>query len=291
MEEERDHRAHALHARRELRFFDRVGEAGLEPRFFFGKLAQQLNLQLAGAPFLELLDIVRQMRRSATERRANRRPLGRAVQREQEQEVIARFATVLEETCRGPVVLVFDTVEDAALRHNVEVLAVVKAIDAVRRRQSGERAADHIQLIAEELQDHVDPALRRANLLVSGVSLAGSRGRLLRIGGCRIRINGETRPCRHMEESHPGLQRALASLPEKERLAIVLRDIEGLAPATVAVLEDAGYRTLDDILGRLASEHPRLARRIADEQGEVRRYVNVFVDGVECRKVAGRLYP
>ena len=65
--------------------------------------------------------------------------------------------------------------------------------------------------VTGELRDHVDPASRRANLLVSGVSLAGSRGRVLRIGGCRLRINGETRPCHHMDEAHEGLRRALAS--------------------------------------------------------------------------------
>lgn len=65
--------------------------------------------------------------------------------------------------------------------------------------------------VTGELQDHVDPALRRANLLVAGVSLAASRGRVLRIGGCRLRINGETRPCHHMDEAHAGLRRALGA--------------------------------------------------------------------------------
>jgi MOSC domain-containing protein YiiM len=64
--------------------------------------------------------------------------------------------------------------------------------------------------VTGELQDHVDPASRRANLLLGGVTLAGSRGRVLRIGGCRLRINGETRPCHHMDETHAGLRRALA---------------------------------------------------------------------------------
>jgi MOSC domain-containing protein YiiM len=53
------------------------------------------------------------------------------------------------------------------------------------------------------------PILRRANLLVAGVDLVESRGKTLQIGEVGIRIYGETRPCRRMEESHPGLQAAL----------------------------------------------------------------------------------
>jgi MOSC domain-containing protein YiiM len=64
--------------------------------------------------------------------------------------------------------------------------------------------------VMEDLGDYVDPAARRANLLISGLSLADSRGMILRVGRCRLRINGETRPCERMDEARPGLRHALA---------------------------------------------------------------------------------
>jgi MOSC domain-containing protein YiiM len=42
------------------------------------------------------------------------------------------------------------------------------------------------------------------------VDLDDSRGRVLAIGGARVRIFGETRPCHQMDEACPGLQAALS---------------------------------------------------------------------------------
>jgi MOSC domain-containing protein YiiM len=64
--------------------------------------------------------------------------------------------------------------------------------------------------IAGQLDEAPDPAKRRANLLVSGVDLAGARGSILRIGGLRIRVYGETRPCEQMEAAAAGLERGLS---------------------------------------------------------------------------------
>jgi MOSC domain-containing protein YiiM len=65
------------------------------------------------------------------------------------------------------------------------------------------------EAVERDLGEHVPPETRRANLLVSGIDLADTRGRVLRIGPCRVRVYGETKPCWQMEEAHAGLQSAL----------------------------------------------------------------------------------
>ena len=46
---------------------------------------------------------------------------------------------------------------------------------------------------------------------------------------------------------------------------------------------DAGGGTLADLLDTLAADHPLLGRRIRDETGALRRFVNVYVDGEDVR--------
>jgi MOSC domain-containing protein YiiM len=60
-----------------------------------------------------------------------------------------------------------------------------------------------------ELEADVDPSARRADLMVSGVDLERSRGRLLKVGECVIRIGGEVRPCERMDQAFRGLRAAM----------------------------------------------------------------------------------
>lgn len=57
----------------------------------------------------------------------------------------------------------------------------------------------------------LDAEVRRANLVVTGLTgLADSTDRVLRIGATRLRVTGETRPCRFMDAAHDGLRAAMA---------------------------------------------------------------------------------
>ncbi len=80
--------------------------------------------------------------------------------------------------------------------------------------QGGERQVtllerERWQRATAQLGAGLDPSARRANLLVSGLDLARSTGRVVAIGAVRVRIGGETDPCRVMDLAFDGLRRAL----------------------------------------------------------------------------------
>lgn len=63
--------------------------------------------------------------------------------------------------------------------------------------------------LQKTLSSSVQPIMRRANLMVSGIRLQDSRFHTLRVGSCVIELRGETRPCEQMDEAHMGLRDAL----------------------------------------------------------------------------------
>ena len=103
---------------------------------------------------------------------------------------------------RGPM----DSVQDATL---VADKGVARSVDRSRRRQVTLLESEAWAACMTELGVDKDPAGRRANILLSGVRLDHTRGRVLIIGGARLAIGGELTPCERMDEVTPGLQAAL----------------------------------------------------------------------------------
>ena len=83
--------------------------------------------------------------------------------------------------------------------------------DQGRRRQVTIIAQEKWADLVRELGASISPSARRANLMISGIELAHSRHRILQIGGTRLRIGGETKPCERMDEAFDGLRLAMAS--------------------------------------------------------------------------------
>lgn len=73
---------------------------------------------------------------------------------------------------------------------------------------SEEGWADALAMLGE-IGVPIEPTARRANLVVSGIPLEETRGRVLRVGDCRLRIWSECAPCHQMDEACPGLRAAL----------------------------------------------------------------------------------
>jgi MOSC domain-containing protein YiiM len=111
-------------------------------------------------------------------------------------------ALYLKRAHRGPM----DPVDEATF---VVGQGLVGSVGRSRRRQVTLLELENWKRSTAEVGSDADPSRRRANIIVSGIALAHTRGRVLRIGDARLVVGGELTPCERMDEVHQGLRSAL----------------------------------------------------------------------------------
>ena len=95
--------------------------------------------------------------------------------------------------------------------------AEVRASEGIKDSAKEPHADRQVTVLSKEswevaisnIGESVDPKERRANFIVSGVTLEETVGKILQIGELKIEVTGETVPCKLMNEVSEGLREAL----------------------------------------------------------------------------------
>ncbi len=66
------------------------------------------------------------------------------------------------------------------------------------------------ELLCSQMGQDLDPSVRRANLMISGVQLLDTASKVLQVGPVRIKVRGETQPCHMMDRACDGLRTKMA---------------------------------------------------------------------------------
>lgn len=170
---------------------------------------------------------------------------------------------------RGPM----DEVASATL---VTGQGLLKNADQGGRRQVTLISAERWATVVATLGYPVAPVARRANLLVSGVDLEASGDKILRVGSCRLRINGETRPCGRMDEAFPD---------SRQR-----SDRTGVAVPTPRCSTRASSRRGTPWRGKQGSDAVGVASRLARARGGGRGVRDRLGPGAGSGGTAGRQF-
>jgi len=94
-------------------------------------------------------------------------------------------------------------------------VSLTTGIDNDFRGKSGNR---QVTVLSSELWNeactqlgtNLNWTVRRANLLIEGISIIDTKGYYLYVGDVILEITGETVPCKHMDEAFQGLKDTLA---------------------------------------------------------------------------------
>ncbi|MFD9337744.1 MoaD/ThiS family protein [Streptomyces sp. NPDC060028] len=75
------------------------------------------------------------------------------------------------------------------------------------------------------------------------------------------------------------------------RVPTILRTYTGGARDVRVAVEGVGAQTVAGVLNALESGHPGILARVVDEEGRLRRFVNLYVDDEDVRGCGGLAAP